>query len=144
MSFSMLILSQQKSQILLQAILKKGFWFKIEAEANVNPQTYSSISLLRSVPTLLEQVPGFEELTLASNKEFGTKDFFEIACSYIAKIPCYRRKKKILPVSTGGIYTLDSSITYSGDISPHSNIIAIARNPDSLIHQELDIVWPNP
>ena len=66
---------------LLQAILKKGFWFKIAAEVDFKPETYSSISLLRSDPTLLERVPGFEDLTLASNKEFGIKDFFEIACS---------------------------------------------------------------
>ena len=43
----------------LQPISKKGFWFKIEVEANVQPQTYSSIS----------------------SEEFGAKDFFEIGCS---------------------------------------------------------------
>ena len=64
--------------------------------------------------------------------------------SYIAKTPCYRRKKKILPVIAGGIYTLDGSIIYSGDISPCSNIFATYRKADILIPEGLELFGPNP
>ena len=66
--------------------LKKGFWFKIVAEVDFKPRTYSSISLLRADPTLSERVPSFEDLKFTSNKDIGPKDFFEMACNNMKDI----------------------------------------------------------
>ncbi|MDA8141222.1 MAG: hypothetical protein M0036_21475 [Desulfobacteraceae bacterium] len=50
--------------IRLQTSSKKGFWAKIAAGANFRPQAYH-----------------LEDLKFASYKEFGPKNFFEMACN---------------------------------------------------------------
>ena len=49
----------------LQVILKRGFGPEVTADAKLKPQTY---------------IQYFEDLSFASNKEIGFKDFFESAC----------------------------------------------------------------
>jgi hypothetical protein len=48
----------------LEAISKKGFWFKIAAGPRFKPEEYCEY---------------FEDLKRGTNKDIGPKDFFEIA-----------------------------------------------------------------
>jgi hypothetical protein len=66
--------------ILLEAISKKGFWFKIAAGPcfHAKPDD-ASIFIFKGAPQTGGILLYFEDLKQGANKEFGPKDFFEIA-----------------------------------------------------------------
>jgi hypothetical protein len=67
-----------KKIVILEAISKIGFCFKIKAGPQFNPQAYFKYS---------------EELKRRPNTEIGPKDFFEMASSFV---------KPTIPIAEGG------------------------------------------